>query len=92
MLDIAYSRDIEEAAEKKLAEEGNKYYDQNSQPKVQYSVNVTKAFIENKLALSDGITNVFAPGDYLPIKDDEIGVDKSIRIKSFTCLPHTIIR
>lgn len=84
VLNIAYSRDIEEAAEKKLAEEGNKYYDQNSQPKVQYSVNVTKAFIENKLALSDGITNVFAPGDYLPIKDDEIGVDKSIRIKSFT--------
>lgn len=84
VLDIAYSRDIEAAAEKKLAEEGNKYYDQNSQPKVQYSVNVTKAFIENKLALSDGITNVFAPGDYLPIKDDEIGVDKSIRIKSFT--------
>lgn len=84
VLDIAYSRDIEEAAEKKLAEEGNKYYDQNSQPKVQYSVNVTKAFIENKLALSDGITNVFTPGDYLPIKDDEIGVDKSIRIKSFT--------
>ena len=84
VLDIAYSRDIEEAAEKKLAEEGNKYYDQNSQPKVQYSVNVTKAFIESKLALSDGITNVFAPGDYLPIKDDEIGVDKSIRIKSFT--------
>lgn len=84
VLDIAYSRDIEEAAEKKLAEEGNKYYDQNSQPKVQYSVNVTKTFIENKLALSDGITNVFAPGDYLPIKDDEIGVDKSIRIKSFT--------
>lgn len=84
VLDIAYSRDIEEDAEKKLAEEGNKYYNQNSQPKVQYSVNVTKAFIENKLALSDGITNVFAPGDYLPIKDDEIGVDKSIRIKSFT--------
>lgn len=84
VLDIAYSRDIEEAAEKKLAEEGNKYYDQNSQPKVQYSVSVTKAYIENKLALSDGVTNVFAPGDYLPIKDDEIGVDKSIRIKSFT--------
>lgn len=84
VLDIAYSRDIEEAAEKKLAEEGNKYYDQNSQPKVQYSVSVTKAYIENKLALSDGITNVFAPGDYLPIKDDEIGVNKSIRIKSFT--------
>lgn len=84
VLDIAYSRDIEEDAEKKLAEEGNKYYDQNSQPKVQYSVSVTKAYIENKLALSDGITNVFAPGDYLPIKDDEIGVDKSIRIKSFT--------
>lgn len=84
VLDIAYSKDIEEKAEKKLAEEGNKYYDQNSQPKVQYGVSVTKEYIEKYLATSDaGIMNVFAPGDFLKVVDTDLGIDKAIRIKSF---------
>lgn len=84
VLDIAYSKDIEEEAEKKLAEEGNKYYDQNSQPKVQYGVSVTKEYIEKYLATSDaGIMNVFAPGDFLKVIDADLGIDKAIRIKSF---------
>ena len=84
VLDIAYSPEIEEAAEKQLAEQGNKYYDENCQPKVQYSIEVTKLFVEHYFGGSDGVVNVFKPGDYLPIKDEEIGVDKAIRIKSFT--------
>ena len=84
VLDIAYSKEIEEEAETLLAEEGEKYYDDNCQPKVQYSIDVTKSFVERYFGASDGIVNVFAPGDCLPIKDDEIGVDKAIRIKSFT--------
>ena len=84
VLDIAYSKEIEEAAENLLAEQGNKYYDDNCQPKVQYSIEVTKSFVEQYFGGSDGIVNVFKPGDCLPIKDDEIGVDKAIRIKSFT--------
>lgn len=84
VLDIAYSKEIEEAAENLLAEQGNKYYDENCQPKVQYSIEVTKSFVEQYFGGSDGIVNVFKPGDCLPIKDDEIGVDKAIRIKSFT--------
>lgn len=84
LIDIAYSKDIEEEAEKKLAEEGNKYYDQNSQPKVQYGVSVTKEYIEKYLATSDaGIMNVFAPGDFLKVVDADLGIDKAIRIKSF---------
>lgn len=84
VLDIAYSKEIEEEAEKKLAEEGNKYYDQNSQPKVQYGVSVTKEYIEKYLATSDaGIMNVFAPGDFLKVVDADLGIDKAIRIKSF---------
>lgn len=83
VLDIAYSKDIEEEAEKKLAEEGNKYYDQNSQPKVQYGVSVTKEYIEKYLATSNaGIMNVFAPGDFLKVVDADLGIDKAIRIKS----------
>lgn len=83
--DIAYSEDIEQAAENKLAEEANKYYDQNSQPKVQYGLTVTKEWLKSLVdATDDKIVNVFAPGDYLHVVDDDIDVDKSVRIKSFT--------
>lgn len=83
--DIAYSEDIEQAAENKLAEEANKYYDQNSQPKVQYGLTVTKEWLKSLVdATDDKIMNVFAPGDYLHVVDDDIDVDKSVRIKSFT--------
>lgn len=83
-LDIALPAELISAAEAKLLEEGNKYYDQNAQPKVQYSVSVTKAFIEKNFATDAGIVNVFVPGDYVPIKDPDIDVDKAIRIKSIT--------
>ena len=83
--DIAYSADIEQAAETKLEEEATKYYEQNSQPKVQYGLTVTKQWLQSLVdATDDVIVNVFAPGDYLHIVDNEIDVDKSVRIKSFT--------
>ncbi len=83
--DIAYSPEIEAQAEEKLAEQGNVYYDQNCQPKVQYGLAVTKQWLESVVDAQDNvIVNVFAPGDYLHIVDAEIDVDKSVRIKSFT--------
>lgn len=84
VLDIAYSKDIEAEAEAELEEVGNKYYDQNCQPKVQYGLSVTKAYLEKLISASDDVTvNVFAPGDYLHVVDADIDVDKAIRIKSF---------
>ena len=83
VLDIAYSPEIEAQAEEELEEEGNKYYNQNCQPKVQYSLSVTKAYLEKIVGTSDSITNVFTPGDYLHVVDEDIDVDKAIRIKSF---------
>lgn len=83
ILDVAYPSDIEAEAEAKLAEVGNKYYDQNSQPKVQYGLSVTKAFLEKLVGTNDSVTNFFAPGDFLHVVDADIDVDKAIRIKSF---------
>lgn len=83
ILDVAYPSDIEAEAEAKLAEVGNKYYDQNCQPKVQYGLSVTKAFLEKLVGTNDSVTNFFAPGDFLHIVDADIDVDKAIRIKSF---------
>ena len=83
VLDIAYSADIEAKAEADLEEVANKYYDQNCQPKVQYGLSVTKAYLEKLVGTPDSIVNVFAPGDYLHVVDKDIDVDKAIRIKSF---------
>lgn len=83
ILDVAYPSDIEAEAEAKLAEVGNKYYDQNCQPKVQYGLSVTKAFLEKLVETNDSVTNFFAPGDFLHVVDADIDVDKAIRIKSF---------
>lgn len=83
ILDVAYPSDIEAAAEAELAEVGNKYYDQNCQPKVQYGLSVTKAFLEKLVGTNDSVTNFFAPGDFLHVVDADIDVDKAIRIKSF---------
>ena len=84
ILDITLPPELISNAEAELLESGTKYYDQNSQPKVQYSVSVTKAYIEQNFATDSGIVNVFVPGDYVPIKDPDIDVDKAIRIKAIT--------
>lgn len=84
ILDITLPPELISKAEAELLESGTKYYDQNSQPKVQYSVSVTKAYIEKNFATDSGIVNVFVPGDYVPIKDPDIDVDKAIRIKAIT--------
>lgn len=83
VLDIAYSPDIEAKAEAELAELANKYYDQNCQPKVQYGLSVTKAYLQKLVGTNDSIMNFFSPGDFLHVVDADIDVDKAIRIKSF---------
>ncbi|MCM1440726.1 MAG: phage tail protein, partial [Roseburia sp.] len=84
IVDIALPQELVDKAEAELLEAGQKYYEQNSQPKVQYSLSVTKAFIEKNFATDAGVVNVFVPGDYVRVKDDDIGVDKAVRIKSIT--------
>lgn len=83
LLDVALPDQYTEAAETKLGNEGEKYYNQNCQPKVQYGLSVTKSFLE-KMVGSGTTQNFFSPGDYIPIKDTDIDVDKSVRIQSFT--------
>lgn len=83
IIDAALPDDLTEDAESELLEEGTTYYEQNYQPKVQYELEVTSSYLEN--FVGDGTTvNIFAPGDYVPIKDTDIGVDKSVRITSLT--------
>lgn len=72
-----------DAAEKELEEAGSKYYDQNSQPKVQYGLTVAEEFLRS-LSGVGSTSDVFSVGDYIPVEDEALEVKKSVRIQSFT--------
>ena len=80
ILDVTLPEQYQTDAERKLQEQGNEYYRQNSQPKVKYGLSVSKEYLMKLFA--DGTTSLFTPGDYINIKDESIGVDKAVRIQS----------
>jgi hypothetical protein len=66
-------------AESKLVEAGEEYYAQNSQPQVQYALSIDQNFIK-QFAGQMTIVNLFAVGDYIPVEDSDMGINRSIRI------------
>ena len=70
-------------AENKLLAEGNKAITEYSQPQVQYGLSIDENFIR-QFAGELTVVNLFAVGDYIPVEDDDIGVNKSVRITAFT--------
>jgi hypothetical protein bfra3_11876 len=80
ILDVTLPEQYQTEAERKLQEQGNEYYRQNSQPKVKYGLSLSKEYLMKLFA--DGTTSLFTPGDYINIKDESIGVDKAVRIQS----------
>ena len=83
ILDINMPDSYIEAAEEELEDKAEEYLAQNSVPKVKYSLTFSELFIK---ALMNGnpSQNLFWIGDFVPIKDDDIGVDKAIRITGIT--------
>lgn len=70
-------------AENKLLSEGNKAITEYSQPQVQYGLSIDENFIR-QFAGELTVVNLFAVGDYIPVEDEDIGVNKSVRITAFT--------
>lgn len=70
-------------AENKLLAEGNKAITEYSQPQVQYGLSIDENFIR-QFAGKLTVVNLFAVGDYIPVEDEDIGVNKSVRITAFT--------
>ena len=81
ILDVTLPERYQQEAERKLQERATEYYRQNSQPKVKYGLSVTKSYLQ-KLFRGGEATGLFAPGDYINVKDESIGVDKAVRIQS----------
>lgn len=70
-------------AENELLSEGNKAIAGYSQPQVQYGLSIDENFIR-QFAGELTVVNLFAVGDYIPVEDEDIGVNKSVRITAFT--------
>lgn len=70
-------------AENKLLAEGNKAITEYSQPQVQYGLSIDENFIR-QFAGELTVVNLFAVGDYIPVEDEDMGVNKSVRITAFT--------
>lgn len=81
ILDVTLPEQYQTEAEQKLQEQGYEYYRQNSQPKVKYGLSVSKSYLKRMFG-EDVEASLFSPGDYINIKDDDIGVNKAIRIQS----------
>ena len=70
-------------AEAKLELEGKAYYEQNCQPRVEYELQIKSLYLKRKFGSDGTVVNLFNVGDYITVRDAEIGVDKAIRIKEF---------
>lgn len=82
-IDIYMPQSYIDEAEAKLQTAGQAYLDKYSQPFVQYGLTVDSFFLKNVVG-AEADTNIIWAGDYVPIKDADIEVDKTIRVKGFT--------
>lgn len=82
ILDIALPQSYIDEKEAELLTESTAYLNDNCQPKVQYSLAVHSDFLKTIVG-ADTNSNIFWVGDYIPIKDSDLEVDKTIRIKGF---------
>lgn len=83
LTDIYMPQSYIDAAESELAIKGAEYLAKYSQPLVQYGLILDSFFLKNQVG-ADVETNIIWVGDYIPVKDPDIDVDKTIRVKSFT--------
>lgn len=79
ILDIQLPQEYIAEAENELLEKGNKYLPTVSQPQVSYKLSLTEGFFTAMFGNAVEV-EVLHVGDYIPIKDPDIGVDKAVRI------------
>jgi len=83
LLDIYLPQAYIDAAENDLEVKGQEYLDKYSQPLVQYGLKLDSSFLLNIVG-ADAESNIIWPGDFIPIKDIDLNVDKPIRVKGIS--------
>lgn len=79
ILDIQLPQEYIDKAEKELLEKANKYLPTVSQPQVSYKLSLTDSFFSAMFGEAVEV-EVLHVGDYIQVKDPDIGVDKAVRI------------
>lgn len=77
--DIQLPDEYIDAAEEDLEEEGSKYLPSVSQPQVSYKLELTEGFFI-KMWGKEIETEVLHVGDFIKVEDEQIGVNKAVRI------------
>ena len=77
--DIQLPDEYIDAAEEDLEEEGSKYLPTVSQPQVSYKLELTEGFFI-KMWGKEIETEVLHVGDFIKVEDEQIGVNKAVRI------------
>ena len=72
-----------DAAESATQTAGTADYNKTKAPQASYSLELEKLFLE-QFAGGGTEAALFQPGDYLTVQDDDLGVERSIRIKELT--------
>ena len=81
--DINLPKSYEDDAEEDLWYAGYDEFKPRTQARVKYSLTFDRSyFVDNMPA--DSETSLFKVGDYVPVRDDRFGIEKSIRIQKVT--------
>lgn len=77
--DIQLPDEYIDEAEEELEEEGSKYLPTVSQPQVSYKLELIEGFFTSLFG-DEVETEILHVGDFIPIEDEQIGVNKAVRI------------
>ena len=82
--DIRMPQSYIDAAEIKLQEAGEKYYNDNCKPLVNYGVNLSALFLKELFGDTKLENEVFKCGDTIKVYDYDLQLSKSLRLAGFT--------
>lgn len=84
LIDIYLPQSYIDTAEAALQTEAQAYLNKYKSPNVQYSITEVDPFFLARIVGADVNSNIIWVGDYIPVKDTDLEIDKSLRVKSFT--------
>lgn len=84
LLDIYMPQSYIDAAEAELQNKGTEYLERYKQPNVQYAISEIDPFFLSRTVGAQVESNIIWPGDYIPVKDADLEIDKALRVKRIT--------
>lgn len=82
--DIRVPQSYIDAAETKLQTEGQKYFEENCKPKVNYTIDLSPFFLRHIYGDTKNESVIFKVGDFIEVYDFDLEINKKLRIVGFT--------